>query len=112
MDKVIIEIIYNLDILYFALKAESVEELQKNVAEEIELKKSIFSIEKINSNDLVIEYLVAKYDNDKIHITIDGSRNHSSPHIHIGVKADKYHTATIIINTGEVIVNSETIAAW
>jgi hypothetical protein len=66
-----------------------------------------------SSQDKVIRYLVVKYDNDNIRITIDTSQNHGrSAHIHIGIKEDKYHSASIAINDGTILNNTGKIADW
>lgn len=59
-----------------------------------------------------IEFLVATYDNDNIRITIDASGNHGRAHIHIGIRQDKYHSASIAIDDGTILNNTGNIADW
>jgi hypothetical protein len=67
-------------------------------------------IEKHSSTSHIIRYLLATYDN--IRITIDASRNHGRAHIHIGIKEDKYHSASIAIDDGTILNNTGNIADW
>ena len=55
-------------------------------------------------------FLVATYDNIKI--TIDNTNNHKRPHIHIGIKKDKYHSASIAIDNGDILNNTRSIPDW
>jgi hypothetical protein len=69
-------------------------------------------IDKQSATSDMIEYLVATYDNSNIRITIDASRNHGRAHIHIGIKKDKYHSASIALDDGTILNNTGNISDW
>jgi hypothetical protein len=109
--------------LQLALNVETVEEWDKIINDTYELENNQDSDSRIyirfcgetildrhSKTSNAIEFLVAIYGN--IRITIDTSRNHGRPHIHIGIKKDKYHSASIAIDNGEIINNSGNIDNW
>ncbi len=65
-----------------------------------------------SSQRYITKYLVATYDKLNIRITIDASKNHGRPHIHIGIRQDKYHSASIAIDNGTILNNTGNIADW
>lgn len=94
----------------------------QNFFENINEEESYYTINVSIRGDIIIDkrstklelfrYLVATYDFNNIKITIDASGNHQRAHIHIGIKSDNYHSATIAIDNGEILVSSGSIDAW
>lgn len=108
-----------------ALLADSEEQWDKIINNKSKLKSNIETPDRIYirvCGEIVIdrhsptfnaiEYLVATYDNANIRITIDASKNHVRGHIHIGIREDKYHSASIAIDDGTILNNSGNIADW
>jgi hypothetical protein len=73
---------------------------------------SEIAIDNNTSQTYLTKYLVATYDKLNIRITIDASKNHGRPHIHIGIRQDKYHSASIAIDNGNILNNTGNIAEW
>lgn len=108
-----------------ALLTDSEEEWDRIVNDESEIGNNQDSINRIyikvcgkliidkqSETSNAIEFLVTTYDNDNIRITIDASRNHGRAHIHIGIRRDNYHSASIAIDNGTVLNNTGNIADW
>jgi hypothetical protein len=58
-----------------------------------------------------IKYMIGTFDNGNLKITIDGSKNHARPHIHIGHKKN-HHAVSIAIDEVIVLIDSGDIAGW
>lgn len=125
MNKDIKEIEITFIKLQQALLSDSEEEWDRIINDKSEIEKKPESqnrihirvcgeiiIGKNSGTSGAIEFLVATYDNDNIRITIDASRNHGRAHIHIGIRKDKFHSASIAIDDGTVLNNTGNIADW
>jgi len=88
------------------------DDLSQDPSEEIRLRIYGGIVTTHNSYDDAIGFLVASYDSGRIKITIDTSKNHGRAHIHIGIKQDKYHSASIALDNGEVMSNTGNIDQW
>lgn len=64
-----------------------------------------------NLNNHEIKYMVGTFDDGNLKITIDASKNHSRPHIHIGHKKN-HHAISISIDEVSILIDSGDIASW